>query len=137
MKSQKGITLISLTVYIICITVVVATISMISSFFFSDINETTKNIDPLLEYTRFTEFFTNEINKENISVTECQNNYILFSNGSQYTFINDQGIYKNKIKICKLVKKCTFEYNSSNKIVTVDITMKNGENQNIQYTIKN
>ena len=137
MKAESGITLISLTVYIICITIVVATISMISSFFYSNVTDTTKNIDPLIEYTKFTSFFTNQINKENISVLECQDNYIVFNDGSQYTFIKNQGIYKNKVKICKLTKNCTFKYTASDNTVTVDITMENGENQNITYTIGN
>ena len=39
MKSQKGVTLISLTVYVIVLLVVVVTLSTISGYFFSNYNK--------------------------------------------------------------------------------------------------
>ena len=62
MKSQKGITLISLTIYVIVMAIVVGVVAIISTFFYSNINDTTQQLDPLTEYTDFNSFFSDEVN---------------------------------------------------------------------------
>ena len=47
MKSQRGITLTSLTIYIIGITIVVAIVSMISGHFYSNTYHVVGNVNPL------------------------------------------------------------------------------------------
>ncbi len=146
MKSQRGITLISLTVYIIVMVIVVATLTIISNFFFKNMKLSSKNIDPLTEYTKFTTFFTDEINHNNIKVLDCktdsttENSYVVFDDGVQYTFVKEnKGIYRNKIKICRDVENCTFDYEIKNgkDVVTTDITMDGIEKRTVEYTIKN
>ncbi len=140
MKSQKGITLISLTVYIIVMVIVVATLTIISNFFFSNMKTASKNINPLTEYTKFTTFFTDEVNHSNIKVLDCQNDYVVFDNGVQYTFVKDnKGIYRNKIKICRNVQSCNFAYEIKNgkSVVTVAIQMEDIDEKTVTYTLKN
>ena len=140
MKSQKGITLISLTVYIIVMVIVVATLTIISNFFFSNMKTASKNINPLTEYTKFTTFFTDEVNHSNIKVLDCQNDYVVFDNGVQYTFVKDnKGIYRNKIKICRDVENCNFAYEIKNgkSVVTVAIQMEGINEKAVTYTLKN
>lgn len=139
MKSQKGITLISLTVYIIVMAIVIGVVATISTYFYSNIDTSKDIIDPLTEYTKFNSFFTEEVNRENIKVLECSENYIVFDNGVQYTFIEEnEGIYKNKVKICKKIEKCTFSHGIKNgkSIVTVNFKAVNGQNRSITYTLK-
>ena len=62
MKSQKGITLISLTVYVIVMAIVVGVVAIISTFFYSNINDTNVDINPITEYTKFNSFFSDEVN---------------------------------------------------------------------------
>ena len=140
MKSQKGITLISLTVYIIVMVIVVATLTIISNFFFSNMKTASKNINPLTEYTKFTTFFSDEVNHSNIKVLDCQNDYVVFDNGVQYTFVKDnKGIYRNKIKICRNVQSCNFAYEIKNgkSVVTVAIQMEDIDEKTVTYTLKN
>lgn len=141
MKSQKGITLTSLTVYIIGITIVLATVSVISTHFYSNTYSTVGDINPLTEYTKFTSFFADEVNHSGIRVLECKGDSIVFDNGVQYTFVEaNQGIYRNQVKICKNVQSCTFQYTVQNgkEVVITRVTMQNETNpREVTYVLKN
>ncbi len=138
-KSQKGITLSSLTVYIIVLLMAISMISVISTNFFSNTKEATKKINPLAEYTKFTSFFTEEVNHENIKILECEDNYIVFDNGVQYTYIaENEGIYKDMVKICSDVKNCTFRNSITNgkDTIMVNIQIGNEDLKEVEYTLK-
>ena len=131
MKLENGITLISLTIYIIGMTIVVSMVAMV-------------------EYTKFNSFFSDEVNHENIKILEYYNdneetynngnsvNYVVFDNNVQYTFIQEnKGIYRNKVKICREVENCTFEHKIQNGKAVIVVNLKiNGKNRNITYTLK-
>lgn len=150
MNTQKGITLISLTIYIIVMVIVVAMVSVISSYFYSNIHGASDTIEPLTEYTKFNSFFTDEVNHSNIKVLECEtitndetqeieSSYVVFDNGVQYTFVaQNKGIYRNKVKICKAVESCTFEYKIKNGKNVVGVKLKIGtdKERNLTYTLK-
>ena len=124
MKNEKGVTLISLTVYIIVMALVVGVLAIITTFFYKNTIDI-KDIDPITEYITFNTFITDEINHSNIKVLECKDNYIVFSNGVQYTFIPaNKGIYRNKVKICRGIENCSFE------------TGKEGENDVVRVVFK-
>ncbi len=142
MRSQKGITLTSLVVYVIGLALVVGIMAVITTNFYKNVNNNISSIDPINEYTKFSSYFTNEANQYNIKVLECkqtdEQNYIVFDNGVQYTFVKqNKGIYQNKIKICKDVEECTFTtgIKNGNDIVTVKMKIGDKEYQN-EYTLK-
>ncbi len=152
MKSQKGITLTSLTVYIIVMTIVIGTVSSISSYFYTDIKKSTNTLEPLVQYTKLNSFFTEEINKSNIKVLECKtnyidndqtkgikNSYIVFDNGVQYTFLaENKGIYRNQVKIAYQIESCSFTQSMENSKTKITINVqaeKNNFNKTQSYTI--
>lgn len=142
MKSQKGVTLISLTVYIISLTIVIAILATISSYFYTN-TEFIKDIDPITEYTTFSNYFSKEVNTPNIEILESGDNYVVFDNGTQYTFVEEnQGIYRNKVKICNNIEECSFEEGTNdNGKTTVKVTIKIKDDtmtnrQPIVYTLK-
>ncbi len=142
MKSQKGITLTSLVVYVIGLALVVGIMAVITTNFYKNVNNNISSIDPINEYTKFNSYFTNEVNQYNIKVLDCnqtdEQNYIVFDNGVQYTFVKqNKGIYQNKIKICKDVEECTFStgIKNGNDIVTINMKIGDKEYQN-EYTLK-
>lgn len=145
MKSEKGITLISLIVYLIAMVIVVATVTVISGFFYKNTKGLSENIDPISEYTKFNTFFSEEVNKENIKVLDCDTNqttkesYIVFDNGVQYTFIKEnKGIYRNKVKICREVENCNFTYEIKNGKAVVSVYFTAGDKtRNTTFTLKN
>lgn len=140
MKRQNGVTLISLTIYVIIMTIVVAVISMISSYFYTNTSSLLGNMNTLTQYTKFNSFFAEEINKENIKVLECKSNYIVFDNGVQFTYIaQNNGIYKDKVKITSNVEDCEFAYQIQNgkDVVTVKLTMDGSTPKSVDYTLNN
>ena len=138
MKSEKGVTLISLTVYIIVMALVVGVLAIITTFFYKNTIDI-KDIDPITEYITFNTFITDEINHSNIKVLECKDNYIVFSNGVQYTFIPaNKGIYRNKVKICRGIENCSFETGKEgeNDVVRVVFKAQGQSKKNMSYTLK-
>ncbi len=144
MKSQKGITLISLTIYVIVMAIVVGVVAIISTFFYSNINDTTQNLDPIIEYTKFNSFFSDEINHSNIKILDCGTtedgqNYVAFDNGVQYTFIpENKGIYRNQVKIANGVTNCTFTRNIKNGKDVIEVKFQAGNRtRETTYTLAN
>lgn len=140
MKLQKGITLISLTVYIIVMVIVVAIISVISTYFYTNVNSISNTINPMTEYTKFNSFFSDEVNHSNIKVLEWKEDYIVFDNGVQYTFVGEnKGIYRDKVKIANDVESCTFEYKIKNgkNVVVVSLQIGTAKEKSIEYALKN
>ncbi len=141
MKSQKGVTLISLTIYIIAMTIVIAVVSRLTMFFYSNTTDI-RDVDPITEYTTFNTHFSEEANTQNIKILECGTDYIVFDNGVQYTFVSENsGIYRNKAKICKDIVACSFEQGTNdNGKTTVKVTIKakndTTNRQPIVYTLK-
>ena len=115
MKNNKGITMISLITYIIGLTIVLALIATLTSFFYKNINAKDINSDTT-QYTKFSSIFLEETSNKKNSVISCQSitdgiSYIVFSSGNQYTFDeNSKSIYKNNLKICENVDICDFSY---------------------------
>ncbi len=144
MKSDKGITLISITIYVIVMAIVVGVVAIISTFFYSNMNDTAQDLDPITEYTKFNSFFSDEVNHSNIKILECGTtengqNYIAFDNGVQYTFIpENQGIYRNQVKIANGVTNCTFTRNIKNGKDVVEVLFQAGDRtRETTYTLTN
>lgn len=143
MKNNKGVTLTSLIIYVIGMVIVVASISTLTTFFYKNIDTSAINDNTTTQYTKFLSYFTEEINNSNNKVVECKNNYIIFSSGNQYTYMEEnKSIYKNKIKLCDNVEKCEFsyKYQDSNYIINIEFKSgkvdKTGKNM-MTYIIKN
>lgn len=139
MKSEKGITLISLTVYVIAMIIVVAIVSVISSYFYKNVTGTSEASDPYKQYTKLNSFFSEEANKKNIKVIEYAKNYIVFDNNVQYEFIKEnKGIYRNNVKICNNIDKCEFsvEIKNGKNIINVVFESGNFKNSSTTYTLK-
>lgn len=143
MKTQKGITLISLTIYVITMAIVVAILATVTTFFYKNIKDVNIDIDPLTEFTTFNSFFSDEVNHSNLKVVKCETtdskqNYIVFSNGIQYTYVpENKGIYRNKVKICRNIENCTFLEKIENGKSVITVKFKaGGETREIEYTLK-
>lgn len=109
MKSEKGVTLITVTIYIIAMTIILGVIAVLSGAFMKSMQESNFNNEPITEYMRFNTYFSEEVNTPGIKILECTNDYVVFSNGVQYSFIEENhGIYRNKVKICWNIDKCNF-----------------------------
>ena len=130
MKSQKGVTLIALVIYVIVLTIVVSILAMISSFFFSNVNFVKDQANYAPEFNKFNMFFIQDV-KNNKNVTVSENN-IKFEDGTEYIFNLDQkAIYRNGKAIAKNVQAAVFTTttetirNTTKNIVNVSIAIGN------------
>ncbi len=147
MKAEKGITLISVTIYIIVMLIIVSVISVITSYFYKnvDINSANENLNK--QYTKFNSYFVQEVNKKGnklLEIGETENSsgngiqrYIIFLNGNQYTYISEnKGIYMNKIKIAENITDCTFTSRENNGKTTITVTIEGeGFKKETSYTL--
>lgn len=126
MKSERGVSLISLIIYLLTMTIVVAGVAKISDYFYNNLNNNDNKLEANEQFIKFNAYITKEINlKGNVvkNNTGTGANYVIFQNtGNQYQFNQSTGeIYMNKAKICSNIANCTFEY--SNNILKVNLQM--------------
>ena len=118
MKSERGITLISITIYVIVMTLLVALISIITNYFYKNVNISSKQEEINNQYTKFVSYFSEEVNNPENKILEVKTendetdnkiSYIIFSSGNQYTFVKqNKAIYQGKVKIASFIKDCDF-----------------------------
>lgn len=134
MKSERGVTLTSIMIYVIALTVAVLIIGRITNYFYKNINYVANDTAANAEYTKFNSYFTDEINIEGNEVELWEENYILFGKSqNQYTF-QSEGIYRGKTKISKNVESCKFSYNEETREITVNLTIY-GKDFTTTYTV--
>ncbi len=146
MKSESGVTLSSLIIYVIAMSIIIGTIAVITNYFYGNINGLTNRTKASKQYTEFNSYFVNEVNKKgNTVLTNLLNAddeiKIVFSSGNKFTFVKNAGsengaIYFNKIKICKEVTSCSFSVSGENNIIEVTMQI-NGKTFKNEYTIQN
>lgn len=150
MKKENGITLTTLIIYVIGMVIVVTTVSTLTTYFYKNIDINSTNNDTT-QYTKFTSVFLDEINKgqnevieaKTISESDKKVSYIIFSDGNQYTFKEEnKSIYKNQVKICENIDNCEFSYKYQDSQYIVQVQLKTGKidktgNNAISYTMKN
>ena len=139
MKSESGVTLTSVIIYVAALTIIVIAIGRISTYFYRNVNSVNSDAKADMEYMKFNSYFTKEVNIKNNDVYECTTtedgaNYINFKiSKNQYTWQNGK-IYMGKVKICNNVENCEFEYDNLAKTITVSMTI-NGSNYNTTYKV--
>ena len=142
MKKQNGMTLISLIVYIITLLIVMSVITVLTSYFYNNVDLKSSKTEDLAKFTQFTSYFTKEINKKGIKVVNNETSddgstsYIAFSNKNTYTFANNI-IYFNEIEICNNIDKCLFSSVEENGVYKITVDFETGDfNKTITYTTK-
>ncbi len=131
MRSQKGVTLTSLIIYVVAMVIVVATIAVITRFFYGNLDSLSNRGQASKSYTLFNSYFTNEINTPGNEVINCDETTLVFKTGNQYK-ITGKSIYMNKIKICDVDaegNKFIYDTNDKDKVsVELRIDVKNFTN---------
>lgn len=148
MRSDKGITLTSLIIYIIALMVFVGTMATITKYFYKNFKDVTINDRVTKEYTEFTKFISEDVNSKKIQNTFINNEgqeivlkltdltthrYKLQDNTIYYTEIQNGTVTKD-ITLCNDVNTCIFSLNQN--ILTVSIQFKGGNQYTTSYTIQ-
>lgn len=143
MKSEKGITLTYLIIYVVLLILVVSTLSIVSTHFYSNTKYLMDNGKYVSEFDKFNMYFIEDVknNKETYSV---DSNKIVFEDGTIYTYL-EKSIYRNKVELCRNIESCIFskleetdDNNFTKKIINVKLSTA-GENKfetEINYVLK-
>ena len=148
MQNEKGITLTSVTIYVIAMLIIIAIISVLTSYFYRNVDINSVSEDLNQQYTKFNSYFIEEVNKKGnklLESGEIENKsgngiqkYIVFSSGNQYTYIpENEGIYMNQVKIAENVTGCDFiSHIEANGKTTITVTIEgNNFKKETTYTL--
>ena len=141
--NQKGVTLVSIVLYVVALTIVVAIMTTVSTYFFTNIGGVLHTPKYLSEFNKFTMFFVTDT--KDYSSANVTSNTIVFEDGPTYKF-QDGAIYRNDLKIAEYIMDCNFTMspyiiNSFSKNI-INVNLKIGESeeeffmQNIDFTLK-
>ena len=72
MRTEKGLTLISVTIYIIVMLIIVSVITVLTSYFYKNVNIQSINQDLNQQYTKFNSYFIKEVNKKGNKILDIQ-----------------------------------------------------------------
>lgn len=109
LKSNKGVTLTMLVIYIIILTLAIGILAMISNYFYANTKYITDSGKYISEFNKFNMYFIEDV-KNNSNIYSIKTNEIIFNDGTVYTYkaTLDNSIYRNNVKICKNVQFCEF-----------------------------
>lgn len=142
-KSEKGITLLALTIYIAIFTIIIGIITTISTYFLGNIEKVANNPRYVSEFNKFVMFFGTDI--KNYNEATVTDNTIKFTDNIIYKFENN-AIYRNEVIIAQHVQDCKFSLDKytvntvTKNIINVEMIIgKNNEDyfqNNIDFTLK-
>ena len=142
MKKEKGVTMISLVVYVAVMTVVIGVMSSIITNFYQNTDTVQGNVQEIVEFSKFNNYFLKEVKTNNNKVDHIsnENNYILFTSGNSFS-IFDNKIYYNNIKICDEVESMQISLGKNGDGIDksiVNVTLKfESFNKSLSYKIEN
>ena len=142
-KSQKGITLTSLVIYVVALTIIMGVLTTITTTFFSNMGNVVDSPKEINEYNKFIMFFVTDI--KNYNTATVTDSSVDFGNGEVVYVFRNNAIYRNDVQINKNVSNCKFtlsQYNVSDVVKNIiNVDMKIGNNsealeKNIDYTLR-
>lgn len=141
MRSNKGITLTSLVIYISIVFVVLAAIMRITIYFKNNIKDIA-DVTFETEFNKLNLYLLDESKKNGNEIIEITNGkQIIFLSGNKFTFNEEeQKVYLNdNIKICENIENCLFEQKiaeNGKDVLTLKITINSTEKE-INYVMAN
>ncbi|MCI9246531.1 MAG: hypothetical protein HFJ30_05355 [Clostridia bacterium] len=143
MKSERGITLTALILYVVVAMATVTAIAGLSSFFVSNMNEVKAQEKYAPEFNKFSMFFIGDVkNNKTAEVTTTQ---VTFEDGTVYQYrASEKAVYRNDTKITEKVDNFSFvsstEQISSTIKQIINVKMSIGGKVNlkngIDYTLR-
>lgn len=126
LKGKRGITLISLIIYVTAMTLLITVIANISKSFYKNVTRFSDTSGIEIQVEKFNTFFLKQINTSKISITNVTETEVLFSDGTKYIFDStDKTIYcqteDRNIKTCDGIEDVGFKYNESEKKIELRI----------------
>ena len=149
MKSEKGITLIVLSIYIIVFSIIIVLLANLSNYIYSNMENINDSSVDISEINKFNMYFIGDIKTNNQADvrTLSENNQntiqVIFQDGDVYSYVEDEkSIYKNEQKIARNIEKFNAEgYKKENKTyiqISIEIGTKDEANykKTTNYVLK-
>lgn len=139
MRNNKGITLISLVIYIAVVFVVIATLMRVTTYFNSNMRDVA-DVTFETEFDKLNLYLLDESKKIGNEIQEITDGVqISFTSGNKYTYnAEDKIVYLNdNIKICENVESCSFEQKTAENgknVISLIITIKEST-KTIEYVM--
>lgn len=147
LKSENGITLTALVIYILVLSIVMGIMASISNFFYGNLGLVKDSAKYAGEFDKINSNLIVDVKANNHVVVNNDEKTIIFEDGTTYKYTaEDEGLYRGNNRIATNVKvfnisKKTIVVNSVEKdILTVNIIIGNSSknliNKKIDYTLK-
>ena len=143
MRSRKGITMMSLIIYVSSFLVVAGTIAGITAFFYGNSNLMTQELYSAADYNKLNLYFVKESEEKGNHVTGISPstgdsvNSLTFSNGDKFTFDSANNLlYYNSICLCEDIQsfKVKKVYGSGKEVLEVMVGFTN-KSYTCKYTM--
>lgn len=138
-KSNKGITLTSLIIYIIVLTLVVGLLVSITTFFTNNVSRLSTTGGNAAQINKLNMYLIEDVKKDGISILSCTDDNVVFSDGTTYTY-RGTDLYRNQVKILTGVEYLFFEENSvsTKQVLRVDMAIKGSYKyiKQMEYVLK-
>ena len=145
MKSEKGITMMMLIIYVASFLIVAGVIAGITVFFYNNSSLIDKENFSAIEFNKLNMYLVkeselpdNRIETISLSDEETTLQYILFSNGDKFVWDKESNLlYFNQICLCEDVQglKATAEYSTGKEVLSVKIDFTN-KSYSCKYTMR-
>lgn len=141
MKSNKGVSLISLSLYVVVATIVVGILTFMNANFFSKVSEASSKTELMNEYAKFISVFLKDV-KNSERVIEYTDTKIKFSNNVAYEIkamkdengdVEEYAIYRDSVKVCDGIHDSAakippiFDYDYFENTVAVTLSFSNDD----------
>lgn len=147
MKSEKGITLAALVIYVLIFSITIVLLASLSNYIFQNLNKISAEEISSEEFNKFNVYFIKDVKESriaNVKAGQSDEVIITLESGSTYTYKDDENaIYKNKEKIAINIVSFTAETKVENNKNIIDVTIKTGKDplnpkfsKNIKYVLK-
>ena len=127
-KNQKGITLVSLIVYLIGLVAIIGIIAVLTSFYSKNVATMNDTSEVNSEFNKFDAKMIQETKSAGNEIAEVSGTTIKFKNGNTYTY-GDNRIYQNAVTVSKYVKDfaVNFSQDGDKQILSVYVTFGKGK----------
>ena len=141
MKSEKGITLIILGIYVVVFSIVIALLASLSSYIYNNLGGISDSSIDAVEFNKFNMYFVEDVktNKQALVRKLADDNnrefiQIAFPDGDVYTYtIGDDSIYKKKKKIAKDISDFNAEGFLKGDKMYIEVSIKIGTDEETNY----
>lgn len=129
MKNKRGVTIASLTIYVVVLTVILVILTFVSGNYTSQISEITNRGRISNEYIKFYSFIISDLKSAN-TIVEYSEDFVRFDNDVKYTikYISNRAtekvqyeIYRNDVLVTENMLDAFFDYDVENNTFLVNL----------------